>query len=69
MTLTQKQKDYISFIKKYKTAKGYPPSIRDIADGFGGISTNAVSKHLDALQDIGAIKRDRYVARSIIVLA
>jgi repressor LexA len=67
-SLTERQKECLKAIKAIARTKGYPPSMREISDALGGISTNAVFGHLEALQAKGYIKRDPSIARSIQVL-
>ena len=52
-------------IRAYLDTHGYSPSIRDIRDETGMSSTSLVFHHLDRLERLGVIERDRYVARSI----
>jgi repressor LexA len=63
--LTQRQKECLKAIERISRSNGYPPSMREISDALGGISTNAVFGHLNALQAKGYIKRDPAIARSI----
>jgi repressor LexA len=58
----------LSFIIEYLDAKGYTPSMRDIADSLGGVSTNAVEGHLKSLEKKGYIARTPRIARSLRVL-
>lgn len=67
-SLTTRQKECLTAIKAIARVNGYPPSVREISEALGGISTNAVFGHLKALQAKGYIKRDTAVARSIQVL-
>jgi|Laugrefabdmm15dn_1035133.scaffolds.fasta_scaffold50075_2 repressor LexA len=66
--LTQRQKECLKAIKTIARTNGYPASVREISDALGGISTNAVSGHLVALEAKGYIKRNPAIARSIQIL-
>ena len=68
MTLTKRQKDVLDYIKTFMAARGYSPSIEEIAGHFGLSSPNAVFKHLKALEKRGAIRRHSHSARSIEIL-
>ena len=64
-----RQKECLVFIQKWIKQNGYCPSIRQICDAMGGISTNAVSNHLIALEKKGYIERPAGTARAIRILA
>ena len=64
MTLTPRQRAIVDYIRDYVDVKGYAPTIQEIATWFG-ISKAGAGKHLEALQRKGAVRRDRYVARSL----
>jgi len=68
MALTKRQKDVLDYIKTFMAARGYSPSIGEIAGHFGLASPNAVFKHLKALEKRGAIRRRSHSARSIEIL-
>ncbi len=65
--LTEKQEHILQFISEFTDDHGYPPSIRDIGDGFGISSLRGVTVHLDALERKGFIKRSN-TARSITIV-
>ncbi len=44
---------------------GYPPSTREIGDAVGLRSSSSVSKHLNALEDKGFLRRSESLARPI----
>lgn len=56
--LTDRQKEVFDFLKSYTDEEGYPPTIRDICSEFGFSSTNAASRHLNALEKKGWIERN-----------
>ncbi|MBN2430417.1 MAG: transcriptional repressor LexA [Acidobacteria bacterium] len=68
MSLTKKQKEVLDYIEAFMAAKGYSPSIEEIAGHFGFSSPNAVFKHLKALERRGYIRRHSHAARSIEIL-
>ena len=66
--LTTRQLGVLAFIIDYLDDKGYTPSMRDIADSLGGVSTNAVEGHLKSLEKKGYIACTPRIARSLRVL-
>ena len=64
---TERQIEVVRHIIGFSKANGYPPSVRDISDLMGGISTNAVHGHLDALSSKGLVNRHPKIARSLTV--
>lgn len=56
-TLTDKQQQIYTYIRKTIETKGFPPAIRDICEAFGISSPNGVMCHLKALQKKGYINR------------
>ena len=65
--LTDRQAAILAYIKTYKAKFGYAPSFRAIAERFD-MNVNGVTCHLKALEAKGYIRRDRNIARSIVVL-
>jgi repressor LexA len=55
--LTERQREVLAFIVRFRNERGVPPSLRELARGLGLASINGVSQHLDALQ------RKRYIDR------
>lgn len=68
MDLTQKQAMIFDFIKEQQMAKGYPPSVREIAAAVGLKSTSTVHSHLSKLEKLGYIRRDPTKPRAIEIL-
>jgi repressor LexA len=66
--LTTRQKAVLAYIQSYASHKGYTPSMRDVADFLGGVSTNAVEGYYKALESKGYIIRTPRVARSLRVV-
>ncbi len=66
--LSSKQKRIIIFIHEFLRDKGYPPSIRDIADRCEISSTSVVAYNLDRLEEAGYIRRHSDISRGIELL-
>lgn len=60
-----KREELLRFIRHFVGEHGYPPSLREMADGCGMSSTSVVTHHLDMLERDGYIVRDRNIARAI----
>ena len=65
---TEKQASILKFISRYTESSGYPPTIREIADGFGLASTKGVKAQLDALETKGLLRRKARGARALEVV-
>jgi repressor LexA len=59
--------EVLAYIKSYMDAKGFPPSVREIAESLGMKSTNSVHYYIQRLVADGVIERPKGLARSIIV--
>lgn len=66
--LSSRQKRIINFIQEFLLDKGYPPSIRDIANGCEVSSTSVVAYNLDRLEEAGYIRRHSDISRGIELL-
>jgi SOS-response transcriptional repressor LexA len=66
--LTDRQAAVLGYIRKHLDATGYPPSLREIGDQLGIVSTNGVNDHLIRLERKGYIDRAPMVSRGITVL-
>lgn len=66
--LSQRQNAIIEFIKQEIRVKGYPPSVREIGDAVGLMSSSTVHGHLQTIEDKGYIRRDPIKPRAIEVL-
>jgi len=66
--LSSRQKRIISFIHEFLRDRGYPPSIRDIADRCEISSTSVVAYNLDRLEEAGHIRRHSDISRGIELL-
>lgn len=69
ISLTPRQQDALRFIIGFQEAKGFSPSFMEIAGGIGVRSPSRVARHLDDLEERGAIRRLANRARAIEVLA
>ncbi|MFH1648091.1 MAG: transcriptional repressor LexA [Chloroflexota bacterium] len=63
--ISDKQRRIISFIDRFLTDKGYPPSIRDIQSACNISSTSVVDYNLRILEGQGYIQRHADVSRGI----
>jgi len=64
-SLTERQKEALSFIIDYVEETGYPPTIREIGDELGIKSTNGVNDHLKALEKKGYLERQTGKSRAL----
>lgn len=64
-TLTARQQEVLSLIKRYIEDTGYPPTRADIARELGFRSPNAAEEHLKALARKGAIEMIAGASRGI----
>jgi len=65
--LTPRQREVLEFLKEYISERGYPPTLREVAQNLGIKWTKGIEKHLQALEKKGYIKRSSG-ARSIEIL-
>ena len=63
--ITKRQQQIYDYIRAYQLEKGYPPSVREIAAAVGLSSPSTVHAHLNALEELGLIKRDAAKPRAI----
>ncbi len=63
-SLTPKQLRVLTFIRDFSRARGYAPTMQELADEFG-VSKVTVFEHIVALQGKGYLKRSRHKARSL----
>lgn len=66
--LTKRQAMILDYIKAEIQRKGYPPSVREIAEAVGLSSPSTVHAHLNALETKGYIRRDPLKPRALEVL-
>lgn len=66
--LSQRQTDILEYIKRVIREKGYPPSVREIGDAVGLMSSSTVHGHLQTIEEKGYIRRDPTKPRAIEIL-
>ena len=66
--MTERDFDTYQFIISYIQQNGYPPTVREIADGIGVASTSTVSNRLLKLDRDGWIKVKLSSSRAIKVI-
>ncbi len=66
--LSKRQGQILQFIQEEVQAKGYPPSVREIGEAVGLMSSSTVHSHLRKLEDEGYIRRDPTKPRAIELL-
>ncbi|MEL6614551.1 MAG: LexA family transcriptional regulator [Bacteroidota bacterium] len=67
--LTERQNQIYEFIRSHVQSEGMPPTISEIRDHLGLVSTNGVHKHLHALEKKGVLVRTPNVSRGLRLLA
>jgi len=67
MELTARQKEVFNFIRSFIKERGFPPSVREIAEHFD-IYPRAAFDHLKALEKKGYLKRRASTSRGLEVL-
>ncbi len=63
--ITERQQEIYEFIRTTVSARGIPPSMREIGEKLGIRSTNGVERNLAALERSGLITRERGKSRGI----
>lgn len=66
--LSTRQQAILEYIKEQVRLKGYPPSVREIAEAVGLASSSTVHGHLSRLESKGFIRRDPTKPRAIEIL-
>ncbi len=66
--LTKRQQEVLTFIERYSSEQGYPPTVRDIGRALGLTSPSTVHAHLAKLQGMGALRRDPTKPRALELL-
>jgi repressor LexA len=61
----ERRQRIVDFIARTVTERGYPPSVREIADAVGLASTSAVHHHLIALERDGLLERGGKHSRAL----
>src|SRR5258706_4038469 len=67
ITLTERQKEIVDFIRAYRERRGISPTQREICEKFGYSSFGTLQKHIRLLMDKGVLVRDWNKRRSLLV--
>ncbi len=65
--LTVRQKEILSFLQKFISEHGYPPTLNEIREHFSFASVQAVKGHLLALEKKGYLQRIEKISRGLIL--
>ena len=65
--LTRRQRQVLQVIREWTRKLGYPPTLREIAEAVGLVSTSSVAHQLRALEDKGYLRRDAGRPRAIVL--
>jgi repressor LexA len=65
--LGKRHEKIMHFLAEFQEKKGFSPSIRDIGENIGVKSTSLVDYYLNQLEEMGFIKRDKHISRSICI--
>jgi len=63
--LTARQHQVLDFITVHLAQRGYPPTLREIAEQLGVSGTLGIMKHLDALERKGYLRKEAGSSRGI----
>ncbi|WP_372663678.1 hypothetical protein [Amycolatopsis kentuckyensis] len=66
--LTPTQRNILHFLRGYIKEIGYPPTIREVADGVRLRSSSSVHHQLKVLEDLGYLRRDFARPRGLVIL-
>ena len=66
--LTEREKDVLRYITRFKEVNGYSPNVREIAAGINTHSLNHVQTMLEQLKDKGYISYKPKSSRTINVI-
>lgn len=67
--ITKNQLNLLQAIEVLHTAKGYPPTVRELCAFMSYGSTNAVQERLDRCIKLGLLSREPRLARSLKITA
>ncbi len=65
VTLTERQKEIVDFIRAYRRRRGISPTQREICEEFGYSSFGTLQKHIKLLMEKGVVVRDWIKRRSL----
>jgi repressor LexA len=66
--LTSTQQNIMHFLRSYIKEIGYPPTVREVADGVRLKSASSVHHQLKVLETLGYIRRDLARPRGLVIL-
>lgn len=66
--LTARQSEVLTLVREFIERHGFPPTLRELADGLGVRMTRGVVKHLEALERKGRLRRRAGSSRGIELL-
>jgi repressor LexA len=67
ITLTERQKEILDFIRGYRERRGISPTQREICEEFGYSSFGTLQKHIKLLMEKGVLVRDWNKRRSLVL--
>jgi repressor LexA len=67
ITLTERQKEIVDFIRQYRERRGISPTQREICEKFGYSSFGTLQKHIKLLMEKGVLMRDWNKRRSLVL--
>ncbi|MCZ6793617.1 MAG: transcriptional repressor LexA [Planctomycetota bacterium] len=67
MYFTEKQLRIMQFIQQFRSERGISPTLEEIAENFG-VTKITIYEHVNQLERKGALKREKFRARSIELL-
>lgn len=65
--LTRRQSQVIRFVRRHVRDRGFPPTVREIADELG-VHANAAAGHVASLERKGVLRRSPGVARGLVLI-
>lgn len=65
MTVTDRQKRDLEFIKLFSIENGYSPTVQEIADNAGNKSINASRQRVNSLIEKGLLTNQAYKSRTL----
>ncbi len=67
VTMTERQKQIVDFIRRYRARRGISPTQREICEEFGYSSFGTLQKHIRLLMEKGVLVRDWNKRRSLVL--